>query len=516
VKGAPYCDANSLVEAGAKLATLLESPLPRDLQSKRVGVPSPFRRLDLTQDDVLALGQRYVECFPDRTQAILLVGLRTSGSYFAPLLRALFEAKGYEKVALITLVPGKGAGRWERKELKRYAGQGYTAVIVDDPPHTGGTILTAFEIARRAGFAPGKLRALVPAHPARPDWFKPLPDDFVVSLEPEQWRKRALMDPKEAQDRLADYFGHRNFVRTRVVASARAEELNTRLQNASSDERGARLKRIFEVHLETSEGQKETRYVLAKSVGWGWLGYHAFLAGRRLAGFVPPMLGLRDGILYMEWIAQPAQGECPEREIEQRDTSASYVAARVRRLNLGAGSISGADLQRQGNGIGLLAKALSKAYGAVATDMLMQPRVARRIRQQPCPVPTLIDGNMQRVEWIVGPNGPLKTDYEHHGLGKEELNVIDPAFDLADTILNMGLSPEDESKLIRRYIEESGDIGVERRLFMNKLLAGLWAMKQAQEHLFGSPTPPSPARGGGSGGGGSRNAIGGSWLRGIF
>jgi len=285
---------------------------------------------------------------------------------------------------------------------------------------------------------------------------------------------------------------HRNFVRTHVFASARAEELNTRLQNASSDERGARLKRIFEVHLETSEGQKETRYVLAKSVGWGWLGYHAFLTGRRLSGFVPPMLGLRDGILYMEWIAQSAPGDCPEREIEQRDTSASYVAARVRRLNLGAGSISGADLQRQGNGIGLLAKALSKAYGAVVTDMLMQPRVARRIRQQPCPVPTLIDGNMQRVEWIVGPNGPLKTDYEHHGLGKEELNVIDPAFDLADTILNMGLSPENEDKLIRRYIEESGDIGVERRLFMNKLLAGLWAMKQAQEHLFGSPHPSLP------------------------
>jgi hypothetical protein len=47
-------------------------------------------------------------------------------------------------------------------------------VIVDDPPHSGGTILTAFEIAGRAGFAPGKLRALVPAHPARRDWFKSL------------------------------------------------------------------------------------------------------------------------------------------------------------------------------------------------------------------------------------------------------------------------------------------------------------------------------------------------------
>ena len=58
------------------------------------------------------------------------------------------------------------------------------------------------------------------------------------------------------------------------------------------------------------------------------------------------------------------------------------------------------------------------------------------------------DGNMRRAEWIVGPHGPLKTDYEHHGLGKEELNVIDPAYDLADTILNLELSPE-EAEAVR-------------------------------------------------------------------
>jgi hydroxymethylpyrimidine pyrophosphatase-like HAD family hydrolase len=480
-------DTNALVEPGGRLASLLDSALPSDLQTKRIGVPSPFRRLDLTQDDVLALGQRYVSGFPDRSQAILLVGLRTSGSYFAPLLRALFEAEGFEKVSLLTLVPGKGAGRWERRELKRHAEQGYTALIVDDPPHTGGTIFTAFEIARRAGFGPGRVRALVPAHPARHDWFKPLPDDLVVSLEPEQWRKRALLDPKVVQDRLAEYFRARNFASARVVASARAEELNAQLQSASSDARGSRLKRIFEVRLETSQGRTETRYVLAKSVGWGWLGYHAFLAGHRLSGFVPPLLGLRDGILYMDWLARPADrlAGC-EQDARWIDTSASYVASRVRRLSLRTGSTPGMNLERQDNGIRLLGKALSKAYGAVLTDMLVQPRVARRLRSQPCPVPTLIDGNMQRADWIAGSDGPLKADYEHHGLGKEELNVIDPAYDLADTILHMGLSAEDESRLIRRYIEESGDGGVERRLFINKLLAGLWTMKQTQEHLFGT------------------------------
>jgi hydroxymethylpyrimidine pyrophosphatase-like HAD family hydrolase len=477
---------SAVAESGGRLAMLLRSPLPSDLQAERIGIPSPFRRLDLTHVDVLALGRCYVRRFPDRSQAILLVGPRTSGSYFTPLLRAFFEAEGYGTVSLLTLVPGKGPGRWESKDLKRYARQGYTAVIVDDPPHTGGTIFTAFEIARRAGFGRDKLKAMVPAHPARRDWFKPLPDDLVVSLEPEQWHKRALLDAKVVQGRLAEYFRSRNFVRTSVVASDRAEEFNARLQNISSDERGARLKRIFEVHLEAPQGRKEIRYVLAKSVGWGWLGYHAFLAGHRLSGFVPPILGLRDGILYMEWIPQPALDRDGDGQGRERiDTSASYVAARARRLNLEARSVADLDLPRQDNGVRLLGKALSRAYGAFLTDMLTQPRLGRLLRRQPCPFPTLIDGNMRRSEWIVGPHGPLKTDYEHHGLGKEELNVIDPAYDLADTILNSELSAEEESRLIRRYIDESGDVGVEQRLFINKLLAGLWAMKQAQEHLFG-------------------------------
>jgi transposase len=79
---------------------------------------------------------------------------------------------------------------------------------------------------------------------------------------------------------------------------------------------------------------------------------------------------------------------------------------------------------------------LSKAYGQFVTDTLMRPRLQRRLGQQPCPFPTLIDGKMERAEWIIGPHGLLKTDYEHHGMGKAELNLMDPAYDLAETILN--------------------------------------------------------------------------------
>jgi hydroxymethylpyrimidine pyrophosphatase-like HAD family hydrolase len=479
---------DALAASVEKLSVLLRVPLPMALQKGRVGVPSPFRRLDQAHLDIMALGQRYVARFPDRAQPILLLGLRTSGSYFAPLLRAYLGTQGFAAVAMLTMVPGKGASRWERRELERYARQGYTAVILDDSPHTGGTIFTAFHIARRAGFAVDKLKALIPAHPARPDWYKPLSDDMVISLAPADWHKRSLLTPAAAQARLAEYFRAQGFADIRVVESSRVARLNQHLDDASPDARGARLKRIFEVHLERGGGQREVRYVLAKSVGWGWFGYHAFLAGHRLSGYVPAILGLRDGMLYMDWMVQDElSAVARERGKAQPEQIAAYVAARVRHLGLRVGSASGANLQRQDNGIRVLGKALGRAHGSFGIDMLMRPRIERRLRRRACPVPTLIDGKMQQPEWIVGPNGPLKTDFEHHGLGKEELNVADPAYDLAAAILDWGMSPDEERRLVRRYIEESGDTEVAQRLFLQKLLAGLWAMKQAREHLFARP-----------------------------
>ena len=485
VVGRQAIDAKCLVESGRRLASVLESILPADLQAQRLGTPIPFRRLDLTQKDCLLLGESFVRRFPDRTRPILLLGLRTAGSYFAPLLRAFFKAEGYRSVALLTIEPNKGVGRRENKELERFAARGYWALILDDAPQTSGTLLAAFNIAHRAGFAPGNVKFLVPTHPAIPTWFKTLPEDSVITLPPEQWHKRQLLDPKVAEFRLAEYFRHRNFASVSVAASRRADEFNARLKGTASDERAVRLKRVFEVQLETPEGDKQTKYVLAKSVGWGWLGYHAFLIAHRLRGYVPPMLGLRDGILYMEWIPQPAVASGNDRD-ELLEASAAYVAARASHLNL-TGSAVGMDLKKHNNGSRVLEKALSRAYGQFLTDRLMQSRLGALVRKRPCPSPALIDGNMDRSEWILGPQGPLKTDYEHHGMGRSELNVIDPAYDLADTILNLALLPEEERRLIGQYIAESGDATVEQRLFMYKLLAGLWAMSRTQTQLFDSP-----------------------------
>ena len=490
VKG-PSPQAASLAEPAARLAKLLLSEcLPPDLQAKRVGVPSLFRRLDTTHLDFLALGRRFADRFPDRSQPVLIVGLRTSGSYIAPLLKAFLKAEGYQSVVSLTIHPAKGPGYRERQQLHYCAQHGFTALIVDDSPHTARTIVQAIDLMRRAGFSIDRLKALFPTHAARRDSLKVLSDQIVISLEPEQWYKYRLLDPKAVEQRLAEYFlACPDVLGIRLVASKSCDDSNARLQALSSGNRGARLKRIYEVHIETKRGP-ETRYVLAKSVGWGWLGYHAFLAGHRLQGFVPPMLGLRDGILYMEWYPQPAFASRPTGGRQELiETSASYVAARARGLALSTPPTSGKSINQHEEGFLLLRRTLGRAYPWFLRDTLMRRRLERQLSQQRSPRPTLIDGRMGQTEWIAGPRGPLKTDYEHHGMGKSELNTTDPAYDLAETIMSLALSAEEERELVRRYVEMTADKDLEQRLFINKLLAGLWTMSSSQEQLFSRSQP---------------------------
>ncbi len=481
-----HVEPASVADAGHRLLAVLELPLPGDLQTQVVGTPTPFSRLDLTFRDLLALGDTFMERFPNRMQSILVVGVRTSGSYFAPLLKALLKIRSYQSVELLTIEPNKGVGRWESKELSRYAALHYLALIVDDPPYTSRTVLAALDSVGRAGFEPANIKFIAATHPAKRTWFKWFPEDNVITLLPERWYKSKLLEPKAVELRLAEYFRAQRFTHVSVVASSRAEEYNAHLRSITSDERSIRLKRIFEVQLGTPQGELQTKFVLAKSVGWGWFGYHAFLIGYRLAGVVPPILGLREGILYTEWYPQ-TDGEVSENHTELIEASAKYVAARTRLLRLKGDKANSIDLKRYNNGIQLLGKALSRAYGPVLTDRLMQSRLGTLLQKRPCPFHALIDGNMHHKEWIRGPQGLLKTDFEHHGMGKAALNLTDPAYDLADTIMDFGLLPEEERSLISQYITQSGDAEVEQRLFLHKLLAGLWEMNEIREQLFSSP-----------------------------
>src|SRR5207249_12167866 len=110
-------------------------------------------------------------------------------------------------------------------------------------------------------------------------------------------------------------------------------------------------------------------------------------------------------------------------------------------------------------------------------------RIEHAVPRRPTPFPTLIAGRTRPLEGAGTGSALLKSDFEHHGLGKTELNMTDPAYDLAEAILHFGLAPSEERALITRYVEQCGDTVVEERLFLAKLLAGTWAMGSATASL---------------------------------
>jgi hypothetical protein len=488
-------DPKVIASVASGLAYSLRLPLPADLQTKRTCIPSAFRKQDLTHFDTLMLGRRLVDRFPDRRRPILIVGLRTGGSYFAPLLRAFLTAEGYETVDAMTVRPKHSLATWERAELARCSKAGYLAALVDDPPASGGTIALMVDEMRKVGFPSASLVGLIPVHPRRREWrcdvnAASLSDVLILSLQVEEWYKYRQLGSEVVQSRLREYFQGRGYTEVCVVTDRMVGLFNSQLEYSCGDPRRNRLKRIYAVRLGTPTGEIETRYVLAKSVGWGWLGYHAFLAGHRLAPFVAPVLGLRDGILYTEWIPQTnISQENDEQRVRWIETASSYIAARVHTLRFEKDPSPGYGSEEHEAFQGL-DSVLCRAYGPGLAAKFRRRTVRALLSRHVCPFPTLIDGRMRRQEWIKGPVGPLKADFEHHGMGKNELNVTDPAYDLADAILQFELSPQEEKEIILRYVAETGDNGVEERLFLHKLLAGSHELASA---LYGLSDRSQPS-----------------------
>ncbi|MDE2229561.1 MAG: HAD hydrolase family protein [Alphaproteobacteria bacterium] len=482
-------EADDLASAVAGLAAVLARPLPRRFQTELIRIPSAFRKQDLTHFDVLELADRFAARHADRRQPVVVVGLRTAGVYFASLMGARLAARGFHRVATLTVRPTKGLSAEETQRLRKFAAAGYHAALIDDPPFSGDTIGIAVQALRRAGFGADARTVLFPVHPLRRDWrdhkeAAAFAGETIVTLMPEDWHKARMLDAESGiAARLVEYFGARGYRSATVIAHHAAAAFNAELDYRSGDCRRHRLKRVYAVRLETAAGRSETRYVFAKSVGWGWLGYAAFLAADRLAGRVPPLLGLREGILYTEWMPQAAG---TDRATAPRDTwvatAAGYVAERAERLAIAAPGAPDA----QHEGLALLADTLSAAYGPGVAGLMTEP-LRRRIAARLTPRPALIDGRMAADEWIAGPSGLLKTDFEHHGIGKNEINLCDPAYDLADAALQLGLSADEERELIARYGAATGDAPRGERLLLCKLAAGLWTRQAALDGLVKQP-----------------------------
>lgn len=467
------------------------TPLPKKLLDRRMQLPSGYRSQDLAHQDAFSLAESFTAALKNRRPALLIIGPRSMGAYFAPAAKAKLLQMGWTSVSWCTIRPKHGISPWEETALQSLSSPDVQVLVIDESPNTGNTFQLIVDLLRKRGVSPNRIFILAALHPARPDWHLPITEETrgitLIRLEATALHKNRLLEPDSAQPLLASYFRDLGWDGVELVRSSRTDELNARFEEHFQDGFQCRLKRVFDVRLLMNGEPPVVRRVLAKSVGWGWLGYHAFFAGEQLAAFVPEMLGLREGLLYMEWLER-VDGN-PEAPPLKR--LAAYIAARATTLRLTKDPTYAISPGYSWTGWSLLIDSLRRAYGSIVGHVKV-PALHQDLARHMCRAPALIDGNMQPGDWVQTQDALLKVDYEHHNFGRTELYIVDPAYDLAGAIFEFGLCAQDEKELIAHFIRLSGDSEVVDRILLWKLVLGLGVMERASAALDGEARSTAP------------------------
>ena len=329
---------------------------------------------------------------------------------------------------------------------------------------------------------------LAPTHAAEPHW-KELAGIkagvSVFTVHPSELYKASLLNPTAVESWCAEYFTASGATGCRVVNDDRIERLNARLAEHSKEGHHVREKRVFAVELSDSHGRVSRRELFFKSAGWGWLGYHAYIAGKRLEGFVPEVIGLRNGLLVTAWIDETEQRPLPNSQMV--NVVASYVAGRCRKLPL-AGDCRHEKRMYRWTGVDEIVTILRAAYGPYI-GRLKAAGLRKQLYTYLTSTPTLIDGRMRSQEWLRTPTAVLKADFEHHNFGGAELDIADPAYDLAAAVFEFQWPRELEEQLLTAYLRMSGDRTAAERIIIYKILYASLAMRHAAGRVIAGKEP---------------------------
>jgi hypothetical protein len=424
-------------------------------------IPACFHGFDQHPDDVLWL----VNALRQRQELgrlpVCVLGVRTSGSYLAPLHVAALHAAG-ARAAMLTYRPGRPFLRWERAVLAGTARAGGIVLVTDDPPGTGTSLAAAARAAAGAGFADDAV-VLVFSSFGPDDGGLPRLSRWPALVQPwEQWSVHGRLAAPRVAQVLAGLAG----------PGVQVGEVRPRGKPVQGGERGHVRARYAVRVTDRSTGVTTDRDIVAEGAGLGYLGRQGVAVAAALPGLVPHVYGFGDGFLYRDWLP-PGEGEPPA---ELADVVAGYVAARQRALPAPSASVDrlgGRDPVWE-----VAARLLSGQYGPLAVParpLLLDPLVRRLLVPGH---PAVIDGKTDARHWLPGPGGGLrKADFYQRSFGHLDLACYDPVFDLAGAAAD---PPEEgfEARLRDAYKLVGGDpVDGERWLLYR--LAQLWRLGRA-------------------------------------
>jgi hypothetical protein len=464
-------------EAVAAVGRLRTAGWPAAVRRLRPRLPESFCEADLHPQDCAVLAARALESATSPRAPLLVVGLRTSGAYLAPLLAAALERLGCQGVELATLRPGAPLLPHEARQVRRVAHKGGWALVVDGAGQNGIAFARAMSALTDLGLSEARICLAAPEIAGRrEDW--PPADLDTEGLSAVELRVMWQGLSRARSVALRPGEGH---VHTLLSDDAVAAWLNGRqaldLLDADSaavvggqalPPSGGHLLRRFEVELRRRGGRR-VEQVLARGVGLGFFGYHRWLVAACLGDHVPEVLGIRHGVLFTRW--EPGAGPPDPVEPEDVDEIAAYVAARARRLDASAGPES----WEPGAGVRRVARQVARTCGPAGP--LLEPYVADVLDRRLAPGRrTVVDGRMGPDAWVrTGAGGLVKVDRDEYPVEADAARSADPIHDLAGAAIGFRLEPDEQSRLVESYARLTGDgIGLGARLAAHKLQAG-WA-----------------------------------------
>lgn len=397
--------------------------LPNALRADVLRLPACFRSFDQRPADMVELARCFARARAARDRPVLVLGVRTSGGYLAPLVAAALAAAGFADVAAATVRPGYPLHRDERAVLRDVVRRGGDVAVVDDPPATGRSLDAVVSELRRYGIPASSITLLLPLFGRRPP--RMLRRHRHLTLPFERWAVHAQLTPAAVGDAMAELTG-------RPVV--RVECLSDRALLASTPTRGS-LSALFRVDMAGSE--VESRMVLVRGAGLGYLGRHALAVTRAVRDHMPEVYGFRDGLLYRAWLpeerrldgAEAMQGGARPDWTEQ---IAGYVADRAAAMP----AVADRSLRLTGQQPvwEVASMCLAGAFGrlGLALRPLLLDGVARRLTA--VTAPSVVDGNTRVREWFVDPGDDTrlrKIDADVRDFSNQELTCYDPVFDLA-------------------------------------------------------------------------------------
>jgi hydroxymethylpyrimidine pyrophosphatase-like HAD family hydrolase len=439
--------------------------LPLEVRQAVVRLPASFHDFDQRPEDLGRLVDRFIRRSHERDRPLLVTGIRTSGSYLAPLIAAAFRERGHSATRVLTVRPGRALLGDERALVREIARDGHL-LITDDPPVTGSSVATTCAQLERLGVERTSIVLLLAlqGESAQPP---PALDAYeAVVLADVEWDIHSRLEPDTVRRELQVLLEGEL-----EIESAERMALPTR-----ATERGHR-RALFRVRgRDAVDGTARELAVLASGVGLGYFGAHHLGVAQALREFTPRVLGLRSGVLYRLWLSA-------ERRMDGDGTKlatgvAAYVATRRRALRVSRDATVAMVGQRPVWEVGGLLLGAGFARAAPVARVAIVERAVRRVLR--VTEPSVVDGSMTPDHWFVGTGNGIPavkvglSDRTNWSLG---LACCDAAFDLAGVGAFMfdGALAE---RVRTAWLQETGkEVDSERWLLYE--LAHLWGRSRA-------------------------------------